>query len=126
MKNKMLACMVVLALVVTGCVAIKNAGQSIEQFVCDPPANVVGLVNLGEPFILAALSIAVPGSSAYIQAFEAYGGMAAVQAGVCATVKQVNSLIVLLSGPKAIPGTKMVSPAFDTKPLSDWLKAKGK
>lgn len=114
---------VLLALMlVGGCPGIQKAGQDVEEFICSPPANVVSLVNMGEPFIVATLSMAVPGSVPYLQAFEAYGGMMAIQAGACATVKQVNALIALLSGISAKTlYVKALSPAFDVTPLKDWL-----
>lgn len=117
----------VLALVLAGgCAGLQQGGQNVEEWICNPPENVVALVNQGEPFLVALLATLVPGSAAYVQAFEAFGGMTAVQAGVCATVKQVNALIEVLSGLQAKGfQAKAKAPALDVQVLKDWLaKAK--
>jgi hypothetical protein len=100
--------------------------QDVQKFVCNPPPEVQAIVNTAEPFIVAAVAIAVPGSLAYIQAVEALGGMTAIQAGVCATVTQINALIALMSGDQAKAfQTKAMRPTFNVAPLQAWL-AKGK
>lgn len=129
--KKFLVLVMVVGLMFTGCAAMQTAGQSVEGFVCDPPPDVVNLVNLGEPFLVTLLSTLVPGSAAYLQAVEALGGVSSIQGGACATVKSINALIALLSGQdpavkmllakkKAMPGVKAMPP-FDTTPLSNWL-----
>lgn len=123
--KKLVILVMVVGLLLGGCAGLQNTGQDVEKFVCNPPAAVVNLVNLGEPFILTALSAAVPGSAAYVQAFEAFGGMTSIQSMGCATVKQINALIALLGSPQTTKGLKLAGkPAFDVTPLAEWRDGK--
>lgn len=131
-KSRILALVLVLALMVGGCCekvgvdgtvteSFSNClsfSEDVQEFICNPPANVVALAEAAGPFITLGLAAGLP------EALPAYQAVVAILSGgmACATIKQVNALIALLSGDQAKKfRAKAIQPSFDTAPLQAWL-----
>lgn len=132
LKKKLLLLLFVIGIgfMVSGatCQNFQQGQDAVEQFICDPPANVVSLAVAADPFIQMGLSAGLP------VALPAYQAATAILSNgtACATVKQVNALIDFMESTfftKAVAKKMKVKAtlvAFDTAPLKAWLKAKGK
>ena len=130
MKKVIVLCMiVVLAFGVMGATCMQN----VQEAVCNPPQSVIDVANAVAPLITVAITMAIPGSEAYVTAVTVQGAITAIQGGACVSVTQLNALIVWLQSDtaKALQTKAMAKagptkavPMINPQPLIDWRDGK--
>jgi hypothetical protein len=129
MKKIVILCLIVaLAFGATGATCMQTA----QDRVCNPPQNVIAVVNAAAPLVAIAINMAVPGSAAFVNAVSVQGAITAIQGGVCVSLGQLNNLIAWLQSDavkelqakamlKAGPARAM---ALDPAPLIAWRESR--
>lgn len=119
MRLKMLLFLLVSILAFGSCAELKQFRQDANEFICNPPDNVVALAQAADPFIQIGLTNGLP------NALPAYQAITAILSGgaACATITQINALISLLQDGKLMSAQedKYAIRKLDPQPLMDWL-----
>jgi amino acid transporter len=125
MKKILVLCLIIaVGLGVTGATCLQN----VQDKVCNPPADVIAVVNAAAPLVAIAINIAVPGSAVYVNAVSVMATVTAIQGGACVSMTQLNALIVWLQSDeaKSLQAKAMVKAeptkavALDPAPLIAW------
>lgn len=140
--KKVMVLVMVLGLLAAGCCTRMVGGKETKSFgnclataqdyVCNPPQEVVAVVTTAAPLLVTVVNALVPGTAAYINAVNAAQTAQALQSGLCVFVTDLNNLISVLQSPDTQAAqAKMVSakalPApINTQVLINWEVTKGK
>jgi hypothetical protein len=104
-----------------------NCLQTGQEMVCDPPAEVMTVVEIAAPLVTTLVNALAPGTAAFINAQTALNEIQSIQQFGCLAVTALNNLVAYLNttfGPTA--SLKMAgAPVINVKPLVDWKHAHG-
>ena len=126
MKKIMILCLAVA--IVFGAMGA-TCMQNVQSNVCNPPQSVIDIANAAAPLIAIAITMALPGSAAYVTAVTVQGAITAIQGGACVSITQLNALIAWLQSndAKTLQAKAMVKAGpmkavapINVQPLIDW------
>ena len=120
--KKVLVVLLVVALSLSGCAGFLKFSQQVQDKLCNPPANVMMILEQAAPIVQAIISMAVPGSAAFIAAVNAKQVIDSIQGGACVTVTQLNNLITFLQSADAKKEMSKTKAVVNVQALQDWSK----
>lgn len=121
-------------LLAPGCATVKSFFTSAQTMACNPTPAVVEVVTAAVPILATAVSIAVPGTQAWVAAYGAQNIANVILSGACVSLDQLNALIAYLSSDAAkVAQAKMavvkmkkgvaVTRPLDINPLVIWANS---
>ena len=111
--------------------SFSNCFKVAQDKACNPPAAVMAIVNMAAPLLVTFLNLAVPGTTAYINAANALVAVKTIQNTGCILLTDLNNLIAYLQSADFAQAQNMVAaaemkkglkaqPPIDAQPLVDW------
>ena len=107
--------------------------RNVQEVICNPPQAVIDVANAAAPLVAIAITMALPGSAAYVNAVAVQGAITAIQGGACVSITQLNNLIAWLQSDEAqglqVKAMLKAGPAKATAPISvqpliDWRSSR--
>ena len=111
--------------------SFSNCLTSASNVACNPTPAVIATVQAGVVIIQTGISLAAPGTAAWVAAMDAQNVANIILSGACVSTTQLNNLIAWLSSDaakiaqanvaaKKMKATGAVMTPMDINPLIDW------